>query len=367
MLAGATDIALVNFHCAEETIGALSRVLPWHSGTVWVVDNSAQDTDCLSQTQELRAYCADKPGVRMLDSGGNIGFGRACNLAFGQSDAEFFLLLNPDARIEPDGVRAMTALMAQQLQLGGVSPAVYWNTQHSFVLPMPSVQTPAALCGAALRTHLAGVSRFLARRAIHRTQAQMAQTALLPASFLAGAVLMLRRSAVLNAGGLFDPGYFMFFEDSDLSLRLRRCGYKLAVAPHIRAVHTYRHKAFKENLMAESQKHFFSSNFMLFDAQGTWLERIQRCFKPLDPDNWFDVLDGKIASGADFAKRTHHAGVLAWSPSMLMEPAACRPDGLDACSFSDEEWEQLEPGHYVVLLADREQQWWPRWVRFEKA
>lgn len=41
---------------------------------------------------------------------------------------------------------------------------------------------------------------------------------------LAGAVLMLRRDAVEACGGLFDESFFMYFEDAQLSDRLRAGG-----------------------------------------------------------------------------------------------------------------------------------------------
>lgn len=361
------DVVLVNFGSAADTIAAVERLGQWTCGTVWVVDNSAHLGVWQEQTAALVTFCASKPWVRMLDSGGNIGFGRACNLAFNQSTAPLLLLLNPDARIAPQDVQAMAAHMQRDARLGALSPAVYWNEPHSFVLPLPSAQTPAALWGAALRTHLPGLSRFLARRSVRGTQTQMAQTALLPAAFLAGAVMLLRRSAVLQAGGLFDPEYFMFFEDADLSLRLRRQGYRLAVAPQIRAVHEYRHKAFKAEWMAQSHAHYFSRNFPLLGRQGKALERVRRWHKPMDRSRWFDVLQGPCNSAAEFAARTGHNGVLAWSPSLLMEPALCRPTTQKVVTFDEAEWALLEPGTYVALLADQAAQLAPRWLLFEKA
>lgn len=54
--------------------------------------------------------------------------------------------------------------------------------------------------------------------------------------FLPGAALGLRREAFLNVGG-FDPRLFMYHEDLDLCLRLRRAGWVLWYSPHVGAVH----------------------------------------------------------------------------------------------------------------------------------
>lgn len=367
MAGGSIDIAIVNFRCAEDSMAAVSQLHDWESGTVWVVDNSAQDADIRAETATLKAHCDQSPWVRTLNSGGNIGFGRACNLAFAESCAEFFLLLNPDARVAADAIQAMASLMMQRPELGAVSPAVYWNAQHSFVLPAPSTQSPAQVCGVALRTHLKGIARFVARRAVLKTQVDMAQSALLPVSLLAGAVMLVRRSAVLEAGGLFDPAYFMFFEDADLSLRLQRKGYELAIAPEFRAVHEYRHKAFKAEAMALSQTHYFACNFPRFSRNGKALNQLQRWHSGIPLHEWFEVLEGTVSSAKDLAQRTGGQGVVAWSPSLLMEPAICRPAGDAARPLDAAEWALLEPGGYVVWLEDQARHRATRWTYFVKA
>ncbi len=54
--------------------------------------------------------------------------------------------------------------------------------------------------------------------------------------FLTGAALALRREAWQEVGG-FDPAYFLYNEDLDLCLRLRRHGWRLRFEPRLRAVH----------------------------------------------------------------------------------------------------------------------------------
>jgi GT2 family glycosyltransferase len=363
----AVDVVLVNFCCADDTMGAIDRLEAWAAGTVWVVDNSAQDAAMEVHTDALIAHCSRRPWVRMLNSGGNIGFGRACNLAFAKSNSEYLLLLNPDARIGPDAVLAMATVMAQRPGLGALSPAVYWNAQHSFVLPVPSPQSPAQVCGMAFRTHFRSVARCVARQAVRKTQVGMAQDALIPVSLLAGAVMLVRRSAVLEAGGLFDPAYFMFFEDADLSLRLLRKGYGLAIAPDLKAVHEYRHKAFKADVMAQSQSHFFARNFPRFHRKGTTLKQLQRWHSDMPLHEWFVVLEGAVSSAEDLALRTDGQGVVAWSPSLLMEPAICRPAGDAARPLDAAEWALLEPGGYVVWLEDKDGNRGSRWTYFDKA
>ena len=195
----------------------------------------------------------------------------------------------------------------------------------------------------------------------------MASALAFEVGFLAGSVLMLRRSAVLQAGGLFDPDYFMFYEDSDLSLRLRRVGLKLAIVPAVSAVHGYRHKAFKADLMAQSQQQYFSKQYPFFYRLSDRLARVEALARPVLAREWFKVLPQAVSSAGEFARQIGGASVLALSPSMLMMPAMFRPSVAEASCLDEQEWALLEPAAYVALLGGMQgrDEW--TWVYFERA
>ena len=83
------DIAIVNFHSAEDVRASLDALGPWTHGTIWLIDNSC-DTH---EAQALRQMAASCPEARVLVAPENLGFGRGCNLAYALSQAEYFLLL----------------------------------------------------------------------------------------------------------------------------------------------------------------------------------------------------------------------------------------------------------------------------------
>ena len=248
-----------------------------------------------------------------------------------------------------------------------MSPKIFWNEQRSFVLPPAFAQTPMLSLSVALSSRFPGVTRRAAQHDLKRAMRQMASLKLCRLDFLAGAVLLLRRSAVLQAGGLFDPDYFMFFEDSDLSLRLRRSGYELAMLTTACAVHEYRHKAFKADLMAAARLQYFSKRFPAFFRWSAGLTRVTALSRPMVLGQWFTVLPEPVRSAAEFARLTGGAGVLAFSPSMLMMPAIFRPDQSLARCLDELEWSLLEPAMYVALLTNSSDPAAPGWVCFERA
>ncbi len=361
------DIVIVNFRCADEITQALERLGSWSHGTIWLIDNSAHEADVAADTAALRDACAAMPWVQWRAPGANLGFGRACNLAFAESMAEFFLLLNPDARITAADVLLLARTLADQPRLGAVSPKVYWNEQRSFVLPAAFPQTPWFSVALALATRSRKLTQWAAQLGLKKAMRQMASNHVFEVSFLAGAVMLLRREAVLSAGALFDPDYFMFFEDSDLSLRLRLAGYALALVPTACAVHEYRHKAFKAGLMAQSQQQYFRKQYPAFYRWSGGLARVAALARPVNPAAWFKVLAQPVKSAREFSQLTGAGRVLAFSPSMLMMPALFRPSLAEARCFDESEWALLEPAAYVALVAGSDQAAAPMWVYFERA
>lgn len=367
MLRVSIDVAIVNYRSADDTLQALGRLAPWPHGTVWLVDNSAHEADVAADSAALQQASAAMPWVKLLAPGINLGFGQACNLAFVQSESEFFLLLNPDARTTTDDVLLLANTLATRPRLGAVSPKIYWNEQRSFVLPAAFPQTPWHSVAMAMASRVRWAAKLAARRSLTKAMLQMASPHVFEVGFLAGAVLLLRRAAVLSAGGLFDPDYFMFFEDSDLSLRLRRAGYVLAMVPAASAVHEYRHKAFKGTMMAQSQQQYFAKQYPVFYHLSGRLSRVAALAKPMEVSEWFKVLAQPVASAIEFTEQTGGRSVLAFSPSMQMVPAIFRPSIEQARSFDELEWALLEPATYTVLMQDRDCAAPPIWVCFERA
>lgn len=356
------DIAIVNYFSAQDVRRCLERLGPWDHGTVWLVDNSAD----AAEFRALLECTQERPWVRLIDSGGNLGFGRACNAAFEQSTSPLFLLLNPDAQVASADLLALARAMGDDPRLGAVSPRIYWNEARSFLLPEAFAQTPWTALAQALAPRAQQLTRWTARRYLARQRQRMASTSAFDVRFLAGAVMMLRRAAVLAAGGLFDPGYFMFYEDSDLSLRLRRTGWRLAIVPAASAIHEYRHKAYKAGMMASSRAQYYLKCYPWFHRLSQGLARLDALARPVPLQRWFETLSPACRALDDFRSQTQARGVVAFSPSPLMMPAIFRPLGAPVRGFDEEEWALLEPAGYAALIQGEGEAAPARWVYFER-
>ncbi len=228
---------IVNYHSAPLTLKAVSSVLDSETLgplRVVVVDNSVNHGELEILRLELPSE------VSLVPSSKNMGFGRACNLAFEQFPAKAVLLLNPDGRLLPGALARLQKTLFSRKRVGAVSPRIYWDSGLRFQLP-PSLPQALFEFDAVLNAFGPGavfsrITGWMWRH--HALRIWQAETPVRVRN-LSGGVVLLKGSAVQKAGGLFDPRFFLYFEDTDLFIRLRNAGYSLLVEPRSAAVHHY--------------------------------------------------------------------------------------------------------------------------------
>jgi GT2 family glycosyltransferase len=186
-----------------------------------LVDNASSDG-----TVEL--VRARFPRCRLIESGENLGFGRACNLAARATTGELILLLNPDAWVDTTCVDRLRQAMASDPRLAWAAPRLHYPGGRRQFVWAPTV----GIFGEAIQRLR---NRFERRRWAHDLLPRMVR-ALGDPGWYSAACALVRRRAFDEIGG-FDPGFFLYFEDADLGLRLRRAGWRLAQIGDASAFH----------------------------------------------------------------------------------------------------------------------------------
>ncbi len=163
--------------------------------------------------------------LRVVRPGANLGFAGGVNLAIESASAPYVMLLNPDARPHPHAVEELAGALEANPSWAGAAPRLVGEDgepQYEWQLrPLPR---PAGLLRQVF--FLRGVARA---RTEPLTGAAIEQPA--------GAALLLRRSTLLELGGL-DASFFpAWFEDVDLCARLARRGRTLHYWPSAVFVH----------------------------------------------------------------------------------------------------------------------------------
>ncbi len=199
-------IVILNWNGWQDTLDCLESLkhISNHPHQVIVVDNASTD-DSLERLRIANA------STIIFANRANAGFGAGNNvgirLAF-ESGAAFVWLLNNDTRVEPNTLQAMLEMALTDSSIGAVGCVLRYMDQPDRVQAWGGGEVNLFLGSS--KHHLGPV---------------------LPGKlhYLSAASILISREA-FNAVGGFDEGFFMYWEDVDLSFRIQRAGFKLKVA-----------------------------------------------------------------------------------------------------------------------------------------
>ncbi|HEY3413492.1 MAG TPA: glycosyltransferase family 2 protein [Armatimonadota bacterium] len=203
-------------------------------GDVWVVDNDSSDGSA-----DLVAR--DYPWVNLIRNPGNDGFARACNIVFPHLDHPYVFLFNPDATLDEGSLAAMIRVMEADPKLGAIMPKLLTadGAPTHFVGRAPRWLAIRLRVQRTLMwrfPHSSALRDYWERAAADYLAHSASSGGPYPRKLLEGAALMVRRSA-LEAVGRFDPSFFCGYEETDLTIRMRQAGWRLAVTPLATARH----------------------------------------------------------------------------------------------------------------------------------
>ncbi|MCL7999186.1 glycosyltransferase [Brucella sp. 21LCYQ03] len=214
----------------EKTLNSLKMALNGFaegSFSITVVDNSISNEVA---SFLLRKYA--KLPVKLIHGQGNVGFGRAHNIAI-QQMGEFHLILNPDIQLAPDALVNALAFMRENENCGLLSPHASWpNGQRQYLCKRYPAAFDLLLRGFAPKKIC---SFFASRLANYELRSETQDEVYWNPPIVSGC-FMLFRSSILRYIGGFDDKYFLYFEDFDLSLRSVKVADTVYL-PTVRVVH----------------------------------------------------------------------------------------------------------------------------------
>ncbi len=183
-----------------------------------VVDNAS--TDGSAEWVE-----ANHPWARVRRNPANWGFGRGNNPAMRDAPGPFVVLLNSDTRVRPGWLRALVDTMEAEPRAGAATAKLLFpddgarrgqiQNAGGMLLPDGSGRDRGTVVAAGQVSHELDDGRYDIGEEVF---------------FFCGAAVMLRKAA-LEKVGYFDERYFMYYEDLDLSWRLRVHGWTVVFAP----------------------------------------------------------------------------------------------------------------------------------------
>ena len=239
---GTLATIIVNYRTADLTVRVVEALLPeldGIDGEVYLVDNDSKDgsVERLTEAVTSRRWSGRVSVVRSEHNGGfghgiNVGVRRALQST---RPPKYVYVLNADAFPERNAVRELIAVLDEAPEIGLVGSKVRAIAGDKQV---GAFRFPTLVSEFESTINFGPVSRLLRR---WRVSVPLPSESL-EVDWVSGTSFMVRRE-ILDSVGLFDDGFFLYFEEIDFCKRVRDGGFKNVFVPassvrHIGAVST---------------------------------------------------------------------------------------------------------------------------------
>lgn len=173
---------------------------------VILVDNASKDNCC-------EVASSSRKNIKIIKNTENKGFGVANNIALEMVKTKFAFVLNPDTVLQKDTIDKLLDAAEQYPDAAIIAPTLHFeNGQYQ-----PTYK-----------------NSVFERE--NQTTKFMVPEGDLSAHCLSGAAMLLRMKCFKDIG-FFDPEIFLFYEDDDICLKMRKNGYDLVLTNRAQAVH----------------------------------------------------------------------------------------------------------------------------------
>lgn len=236
------SIVILNFNGLDDTTECVNSLgsLAYPNYDVVVVDNGSRDDQASVLEQRFGGWIRviRAPTNRGVPEGWNIGIRHA----LGQLHPQYVLLLNNDVVAAPDFLSQLVTVAEQQGAAACGPKVLYYDS-------------PTTLQSAGGRINLwLGRTALVGQNETDFGQYDQARDV----DWLSGCCMLIRAEA-LRSVGLFDPQYFLYFEDSDWCLRARKGGHRLLFV----GAASIWHKSAGSRISL-TKLHFMARNHLLF-------------------------------------------------------------------------------------------------------
>jgi N-acetylglucosaminyl-diphospho-decaprenol L-rhamnosyltransferase len=260
-------VFVVAYFSAEEVAGLAASIRKStgdHTIDIFVLDNSGD-------AGELARLGSIPEVDRLVPSAVNLGYGGGINaLKSGLSELyDWYLVCNPDVRVEPDTIDLLIAAGARHPTAGLLGPRIFGSEGHIYpsARVFPSIRTGV---GHAVFVRLWPANPWTRR--YHRIGPDVTEDTEI--DWLSGAFLLARPGAFDSVKG-FDDNFFMYFEDVDLAFRLAKHGWRAWYIPAAIIQHSGAHSTRANAGVMRKVHHRSASRYLDKKYVGWWLAPVR--------------------------------------------------------------------------------------------
>lgn len=216
MVTPSTSVIIVTYNSASYIARCLEALFANSDAPfeVIVYDNASVDG-----TQNL---IRDRfPRVKLLEGSANVGFAAACNHGAQTAENDFLAFLNPDTSVEAGWLSPLVNVLESDPTVGAVTPQIVFADWPEVV----------NTCGN--EVHFSGITYC------REFGAPVSEKSPTEVGAVSGAAFVISKRLFDDLGG-FEPSFFMYYEDTDLSFRIHCAGLRCVAVYASKVRHDYR-------------------------------------------------------------------------------------------------------------------------------
>lgn len=253
-------LSIINYSVERDTIDCLNSLRNLNKNNldlnVVLIDNSSTDE------LKIKHSDFDEFGLKIIKTGSNLGFSGGHNRGIKYSldnNADYLLILNNDTRIDKDLLKNLVDGSLINHNIGIVVPKIYFEKGHEFHNDRYKSRDLGKVIwyagGYMDWKNIIGKNKGV-------DEVDNGQHDISVETKLATGCCMLIKAEVFKRVGFFDERYFLYYEDTDFSMRVRKNGYKIYYEPE--ALLWHKNAGSAGGSGSKLQDYFISRNRMLF-------------------------------------------------------------------------------------------------------
>ena len=212
-------ITVLAWNHKEDTVECLASLceMTYPNFRLVVVDNGSTDGTADAVRERF-------PQVELVTSGTNLGVAGGYNMGIEYAldhQADYVLVTNNDVVVDPEMLSKMVAAAQSQAGIGIVLPKIFYYDHPDTIW-----------CAGARWRPIPPEFKMIGRERKDGPRFSQARDITCAPS----CILLVKRTA-LETAGLFDPGYFFYYDDWDFTERIRESGFRILFLPTAKVWH----------------------------------------------------------------------------------------------------------------------------------
>jgi hypothetical protein len=255
-------VILINYNSSQHSVNCIKTIYEKTSKElsfqVIITDNCSEIADY----EFLKEFCdtADYSNLTLLRNENNAGFGGGNMFGFRYSDAKYVAFLNNDTLLLNDCL----TLLKKNLDINpriGIAGAQAFKANNEFLISLDHFASPTREILGRAFLEVINPKKYPKRKKLHKYPIQV--------NFIPGSFMFLRSADFIKAKG-FDTTIFLYYEETDLCIRLLNQGVYAYLIPEAQFIHYHGastakslaiKKELKISLLYVMRKHYGTSGY----------------------------------------------------------------------------------------------------------